>query len=248
MPLYRTDGVVLRTHKLGEADRIITIYTRTRGKVRAVAKGVRRTKSKFGARLEPGAISHVQLYEGRNLDIVTQVETAQHLPNLRGDLSRYGRAAVLLETIDHVTEEGEGNPAMYRLLSGALAELDRDGNPLVVPAFVAKLLVLEGVQPLLDACVVCGRPDRLVAIALHEGGVLCEEHRQGEPISDAARTALQQLFDGHVRHVLAATESGTALEVENLGNRMIEQHIERRLRSSNVLYQHLGDRGDRGGS
>ncbi|MDO5502090.1 MAG: DNA repair protein RecO, partial [Actinomycetia bacterium] len=72
MPLYRDEGVVLRTHKLGEADRIVTILTRHRGKIRTVAKGVRRTKSRFGSRLEPGMVVDVQCYEGRNLDTITQ--------------------------------------------------------------------------------------------------------------------------------------------------------------------------------
>ncbi len=241
MALYRTEGVVLRTYKLGEADRIVVLYTRSRGKVRAVAKGVRRTKSKFGARLEPGSIVQMQLYEGRNLDIVTQVETAQMLPTLRTDLSRYGRATMILESIDHLTEEGESNPALYRLVTGALMELDREGNPLVVPAFVAKLLALEGVQPLVDACARCGSPGPLVAFALHEGGVLCRDCRQGDPISGPAREALRHVLDGRVRHVLETTASSVTRELEALSSTMLEQHLERRLRTSTVLYPHLHD-------
>ena len=241
MPLYRTDGVVLRTHKLGEADRIVVLYTRTRGKVRAVAKGVRRTKSRFGARLEPGSIVHAQFYEGRNLDIVTQAETVQRLALLRSDLGRYGRAALVLETIDHLTQEGEANPAMYKLLTGVLAELDREGNPLVVPSFVAKLLALEGVQPLLDECAQCGADGPLVAMAMHLGGVVCHDCRQGDPISDDARLALQQILDGHVRHVLDTTPEPVAIELEAISSKLLEQHLERRLRSANVLYQHLQD-------
>ncbi len=241
MPLYRTDGVVLRTYKLGEADRIVVLYTRSRGKVRAVAKGVRRTKSRFGARLEPGSIVHAQFYEGRNLDIVTQAETVQRLANLRSDLGRYGRAALVLETIDHLTEEGESNPALYKLVTGVLAELDREGNPLVVPSFVAKLLALEGVQPLLDQCAVCGSAGPLVAMAMHLGGVVCHSCRQGDPISDNARLALQQILDGHVRHVLDTTAESVAVELEAISSKLLEQHLERRLRSANVLYQHLQD-------
>lgn len=241
MALYRSDAVVLRTYKLGEADRIVVLYTRTRGKVRAVAKGVRRTKSRFGARLEPGSIVHAQFYEGRNLDIVTQVETVQRLVTLRSDLARYGRASLVLEAIDQLTEEGEANPALFRLLTGVLAELDREGNPLVLPAFVAKLLALEGVQPLLDQCASCGAEDRLVALALHLGGVVCHDCRQGDPISDAARAALQQILDGHVRHVLDSTAPDVAAELDSVSSKMLEQHLERRLRSANVLYHHLQD-------
>ncbi len=239
MALYRDDGIVLRNYKLGEADRIIILFTRTRGKVRAVAKGVRRTKSKFGSRLEPGSVIHGQFYEGRNLDIVTQAESAAVMPTLRTDLSRYGRAAVMLEVVDQISEEGQTNTALYKLVTGALAELDRDGNPLVVPAFVVKVLVLEGVQPLLDRCVTCEATDDLIAIDMSHGGVLCREHRSGDPISDDARHALMNVFDGHVRHVLETTSDQLASELESLSSRLIEQHIERRLRSSTVVDQHL---------
>ena len=75
MPLYRDEAVVLRTHTLGEADRIITLLTKEHGRIRAVAKGIRRTKSRFGARLEPFMVVDVQCYEGRNLDTVTQAES-----------------------------------------------------------------------------------------------------------------------------------------------------------------------------
>ncbi len=239
MALYRDSGIVLRTYKLGEADRIIILFTRGHGKVRAVAKGVRRTKSKFGSRLEPGGVVALQLYEGRNLDVVTQVETEQLHANLRGDMDRFGRATVLLEIVDQVGQEGEPNPALYKLLAGALAELDRDGNRLVVPAFAAKVLALEGVAPMLEACVNCGSTERLVSIEIHEGGVLCHNCRRGEPISEAARQTLIMIFAGHVRHVLATTSPEVSEELEHLASRMLEQHLERRLRTSALLYQQV---------
>ena len=146
----------------------------------------------------------------------------------------------MLETIDSTTEDAEPNPAMYKLLTGALRELDRAGNPLVVPTFVARLLVLEGVQPLVDACVRCGATEGLVAIQIHEGGVLCRNCRSGEPISDAARLALGAVFDGRVRQVLESTPPEVAQELETLAARLVEQHTERRLRASTVLYEQLG--------
>lgn len=240
MALYRDEGVVLRTYKLGEADRIVVIFARGRGKIRAVAKGVRRTRSKFGSRLEPGSMVQLQLYEGRNLDIVTQAERLVALDHLRSDLDRYGRAAVLLEVIEASTEEGEANPAVYKLLTGALRELDRSGNPLVLPSFVARFLVLEGVQPLVDACVHCGATEDLVTIEIHQGGVSCARCRRGgEPISGAAREALGHLLAGRVRQVLDSTPSEVAAELESLASKLIEQHTERRLRSSTVLYEQL---------
>lgn len=239
MALYRDEAVVLRTYKLAEADRIVVLFTRGRGKLRAVAKGIRRTRSKFGSRLEPGSIAQLQLYAGRNLDIITQAERVVTFTNLRSSLDSYGRAALLLEVIDSAVEEGESNPALYKMLTGALRELERAGNPLVVPAFVARFLVLEGVQPLVDACVRCGSGHDLAAIAVHEGGVLCRNCPGGEPISVKARWALREVLDGRVRHVLETTSPAVAQELETVAARMIEQHIERRLRSSSVLYEQL---------
>jgi DNA repair protein RecO (recombination protein O) len=241
MALYRDDAVVLRTYKLAEADRIVVLYCRSRGKVRAVAKGVRRTRSKFGSRLEPGSVVQLQLYEGRNLDIITQAERLESFSELRADLDRYGRAALLLEIIDSAVDEQESNPALFKMLTGALRELERSGNALVVPTFVARFLVLEGVQPLVDACVRCGSTDDLVAIQIHEGGVLCARCPTGVPISNAARAALGHVFDGKVRMVLDATPPDVALELETLAARMVEQYVERRLRSSSVLYEQLQD-------
>jgi DNA repair protein RecO (recombination protein O) len=241
MALYRDEAVVLRTYKLAEADRIVVLLSRGRGKIRAVAKGVRRTKSKFGSRLEPGSIVELQLYEGRNLDIITQAERVVSFLNLRSDLDSYGRAALLLEIIDSAVAESEPNPALYKVLSGALQELERSGNPLVVPTFVARFLMLEGVQPLVDRCVRCGAVDNLVSIQIHEGGVLCSNCPRGEPLSEPVRLALQNVFDGRVRHVLDTTPPEVAVELETLAARLVEQHIERRLRSSAVLYEQLQD-------
>ncbi len=234
---------MLRTYKLGEADRIIILFTRGHGKVRAVAKGVRRTRSKFGSRLEPGCVVSLQLYEGRNLDVITQAETEQLHPNLRTDIDRFARATVLLEIVDQVGQEGEPNPALFKLLAGALGELDRVGNPLVVPAFAAKVLALEGVAPMLNACVNCGATERLVTIEIHEGGVLCHQCRRGEPMSEDARQALMLVFAGRVRQVLETTSPAVSSELEHLASRMLEQHLERRLRTSALIHQQMHPAG-----
>src|SRR6188768_202123 len=102
MALYRDQGIVLRTYKLGEADRIVSFMTERHGKVRAVAKGVRKTKSKFGARLEPMSHVALQLYEGRELDIVTQAESLDHFKANREDLDRLTRGVTLLEAADQI--------------------------------------------------------------------------------------------------------------------------------------------------
>src|SRR3954470_22856799 len=124
--LYRDEGVVLRTQKLGEAARIVPLLTRQHGKVRAVAKGVRRTGSKFGSRLEPFMVADVQLYEGRSLDVVTQAESlGSYGADIAGDYASYTAANAMVETADRVTE-AESSLQQYLLLVGALRSLARN--------------------------------------------------------------------------------------------------------------------------
>ena len=120
--LYRDEGIVLRTQKLGEADRIVTVLTRRHGKVRAVAKGVRRTKSKFGSRLEPFSHVDLQLYTGRSLDGISQVETIEPFgKHIMGDYPRYTAASAVVETAERLTgEEREPVLLLYLLTLGAL--------------------------------------------------------------------------------------------------------------------------------
>ena len=237
MGLYRDQGVVLRTIRLGEADRIVTLVTAGRGKVRAVAKGVRKTKSRFGSRLEP--LSHVSmlLYEGRELDIVTQAETVDHFRAVREDLDRLAKANALLEATDQVAQEGHANPQLYQMLVGALRALTAHDAPLMVPAFFLKLLSLEGFHPLLGACASCARPDGLSAFDLVEGGVLCTECAAGAvvPLSPEALEVVRQVLGGGLVEALKLAPGPVASEVTRLATRALEGHIERRLRSLAVL-------------
>ena len=233
--LYRDEGVVLRTWKLGEADRIVVLYTRGRGKVRAVAKGVRKTKSKFGSRLEPTSHVALQLYEGRELDIVTQVESMSSLGPLRDDLDRLTRATALLEAIDTMAQERQGDARLYSMLVGALRTLSERDHPLVVPGFFLKLLAHEGFQPRVDGCAVCDVEEPLVAFDLDEGGLLCPEHRRGSSVSPEAVVVLRLVLGGRLGAAMNAPPDATTLEVEALATRALEHHLERRLRSVTLL-------------
>ena len=231
--LYRERGVVVRSWKLGEADRIVSLVTEGRGKVRAVAKGVRKTSSRFGARLEP--LSHVSLllYEGRNLDIVSQVETIDHWKELREDLDRLGRAVAVVEAVDAVVQEGQAAPRPYAMLVGALRSLSVNDSPLVVPAFFWKLLAEEGYRPILDECASCGTSDDLVAFELLEGGTLCRGCRRGTRITPEALTLLRRILGGDLVAVLAEAPSPAGSEVDRLATHALEHHLERRLRALN---------------
>lgn len=234
--LYRDHGVVLRTYKLGEADRIVVLMTENHGEVRAVAKGARRTKSRFGARLEPPTHAALQLYHGRGeLDTVSQAETVDHFRALRDDLESLGRAMTMLEATDQVALEREPNPALYRLLVGALRTLAARPSPLVVAGFLWKLLALEGVAPVLDHCVVCGATERLVAFDLMEGGLVCRDDRRGQPLSTGAQDLLRDVLGGRLGAALDAPVTVATAEVDRLAVRAAEHHLERRLRSVGVL-------------
>jgi DNA repair protein RecO (recombination protein O) len=233
--IYREVGVVLRTMRLGEADKVVTFITQGRGKVRAVAKGVRKTKSRFGGRLEP--LSHVslQLYEGRNLDTITQVEGIDHFRAIREDLDRLAQATTMLEVVDHLVQEGEQNPRLYQMLLGALRTLEAAPSPLVVPAFFWKLLAHEGFRPLLDECASCGATGELVAFDLNEGGTLCRNCARGTRLTPEALALLRRILGGDLVAVLAEPPTQAGYEVEHLATRALEHHLERKVRSVGIL-------------
>jgi DNA repair protein RecO (recombination protein O) len=234
--LYRDQGVVLRTYKLGEADRIAVLVTQGHGKVRAVVKGVRKTKSRFGSRLEPMSHVAVLMYQGRGeLEVVNQAETLDHFRAVREDLDRFSKASSMLEVVDQVAQEREAAPALYRMLVGALRALAARDAPLLMPAFFWKLLALEGLEPVLDRCATCGAEDDLVAFDVNEGGVLCRSCRQGVPISPEALALMRRILGGDLAGVLGEPAGPATHEVEHLAGRTVEHHLERRLRSLRLL-------------
>ncbi|NNE12894.1 MAG: DNA repair protein RecO [Ilumatobacter sp.] len=239
--LYRDVGVVLRTYKLGESDRIVVLMTADNGKVRAVAKGVRKTKSKFGARLEP--MSHVKLllYRGRELDIVSQAESVEPIAPLLSSLDRASQAMAALEAVDQLGLEREPNSRLYHQAVGVLRTIAERPAPLNVPAFYWKLLAAEGLEPQLDTCVRCGGTEpevELVAFDLNEGGTLCRACRSGSAISPAALGLMRDILGGRLQGALATAESPATHEVGALATRALEHHIERRLKTVAMFERH----------
>lgn len=237
MSLYRDVAVVLRTHKLGEADRVVVLMTRGHGKVRAVAKGVRRTGSRFGSRLEPGSHIQVQLHEGRGeLDVVTQTETVEPHRRTREDLSRLGRAAALLEAVELVAQDREPAPKLFDMLVGGLRTVEERNPPLVAAAFYLKLLATEGVGPELDACVGCGEEDGPMAMAIEAGGLRCRSCGGGRPVSDEALAVTRAVLGGGLNVALSLPEGAVTHEVHALATSALEGHLERRLKATRVLH------------
>jgi DNA repair protein RecO (recombination protein O) len=238
--LYRDHGVVLRTWKLGEADRIASVLTRTNGKIRAVAKGARKVRSRFGARVEPGTHLALQLYAGRGeLDTITQAQAVDAMAATRSDLHRLSRAAVMLEVSEHASLDRQPNAPLYHLLLGALRSLDRDDQPLVVAGFVLKLLAQEGVQPDLGHCTGCGSADDLVTVDAAGGGVRCRRCRLGIPVSSEALAVMRAIAAGRLRDVIGLPESDVTRVVEHVALAAVEQHLERRVRAAGISLDHM---------
>jgi DNA repair protein RecO (recombination protein O) len=184
MPLYAEQGIVLRYHKLGEADRIVTILTQGEGKIRAVAKGVRKTRSKFGARLDPYTHVDLILYRGRDLDIVSGADIISAFPNVRADYARFTAAQVIAEAVEKLAEERERNTRLFLLTLNAFRSLDADdADPdACADGFLLRVTTLAGFRPSLDACAECGDP-AATRFNASQGGLICERCRDGAAVS-----------------------------------------------------------------
>jgi DNA repair protein RecO (recombination protein O) len=234
--LYRDEAVVLRTHKLGEADRIITLLTRQHGRVRAVAKGVRRTTSKFGSRLEPFTHVDLQLAEGRTFDVVTQADTRQPFAaGLGGDYQRYTAGTAMLETADRlVPEEKEPAVQQFLLLIGGLRAMTagEHGPGQVLDSYLLRALSVAGYAPSFETCAHCGRPGPHRWFNPGMGGMLCTTCRIPGSASPAAETivVLGALLAGDWP-VVAAAEPRHLKEASGLVAAFLAWHLERSLRS-----------------
>lgn len=239
MSIYRDDAVVLGSHKFGEADRVVVLLTREHGKVRAVAKGVRKTKSSIGARLEPMSVVDISLRRGRDLDTVDQVRLIDPLTVLRTDFDRLRQGLSMVEAMNKVTLDREPVPHLYELLSRALHYLNQRQSPLMLAAFFWRLISLEGGQPQLDSCVYCGEKENLRYFDVLEGGVHCAACHHGVPISEHALEMIRWIMGGRMNDALAQEESSAVHEVNRLAMEAIEVHLERRLKSLGVFDRHL---------
>ncbi len=238
--IYRDDGIVLRSHKLGEADRIVTLLARKTGRVRAVAKGVRRTKSRFGARLEPFTHVDLLLYTGRSLDVITQAETIRPYGEpLAGDYPRYTTGTAMLETAERLTPvEKEPSLRQFLLLVGglrALGEAEHDPR-LVLDAYLLRSLAVAGYAPALEECAVCGtRADEstmLRAFGIAAGGLTCQACRMPGAATPAPATIalMTALLRGDWRYA-DASERRHQIECSGLTAAYLQWHLEHSIRS-----------------
>ena len=233
---YKDEGIVLKTTKLGEADRIVTLLTESNGKVRAVAKGVRKTKSRWGARLEPFTHVDLMLYKGRNLDTITGAHILQSFDHVRQDYTRLMSAAALVEAVEKITPDRERSIPTYSLLLAGLRALAMEDASTLVPAFLVKLLSVSGYHPQLSVCVGCGEARSFEGFSPALGGAVCEdcwrEDRSALRLASDRIVLLDRLL---AREFGERAESEAVREVTRALRAYTEYHLERPLKSLQLL-------------
>lgn len=235
MGIVHDQGIVLRTYDFGEADKVVVLLSPNSGKLRTVAKGIRKTKSRFGGRLEPFCHVDLTMYEGRNLDTITAVSTIDTYAHMRADLDSFVTASTMAEVVDLVATEGESATGLFLLLRRGLSALDAGVHgPDLVAAFLLRLARVVGVEPALANCASCGRAEG-VKFSISGGGAVCGSCdapgavRLREGVLDHLRSLADAPFDqlGPV-HPLGDESMG-------LVRRFLEYHLEHRLSSLAVL-------------
>ena len=240
MATYRDQGIVLRTWKLGETDRILSLLTAGHGKVRAVAKGVRRPGSRFGGRLEPYSCVDLQLYEGRSLDGVSQAELVAAHAEVRADFVRSACASVMVEVVDAVAQEGQREPRLYLLLQSALDALEA-GPPdptVFLDAFLLRAAASQGFPVRIEACVACGAAGPHPYLSVVRGGALC-----AEDATEGTRAVQPGVME--VLQVLASDRWAALAELgpdtpgrdraASYVRAFVEHHLDRRLRGYDLV-------------
>ena len=239
---YRDRGIVLRTHRLGETDRILTLLLQGRGKVRAVAKGVRRPGSRIGGRVEPFSHVDLELHEGRSLDIVRQVETIDAHDSLRVDDRLHAAASVMVELVDVVAAEGQRDQALLRQLQAALAalEADPDSASVFVDAFLLRATSIVGFPVLTGACARCRAPGPHARLSVVGGGTLCDDcggdgtRQVGSDVIEAVRL-LGDDGSWQALPALAREHPEARATAGSYARAFVEHHLDRRLRSYDAL-------------
>jgi len=230
-------AIVLNSRPLGEADRMLRLYTRELGRVDAVVKGVRKTTSKWGGRLEPYNVCDLMLYQGRTLFTVTQAHLVDVFLRLRDDREALTAAAVVCEAVAGLTPEHEPEERVFALLRNTLKELDNGLHgpaleaPLVLGA-VLKLLYEAGYMPVLEHCVACGGGERALGFSAARGGLVCEKCLEDAvPITPAAIAALREAVVRPLAELREAEPMAAVAEALRDVHDLYRYHTGTRLRS-----------------
>lgn len=243
--LFQTKGIVLKSIKLNESDKIITLFSQDYGKIKAIAKGIRKTKSRFGSSLENLTLVKILAYKGNTLNIINQTEIMNTFFFHCKDLTRYGLATFCAEMVDKVSVEEDPNEMIYELLKKVLTLLKNEENPiLLVESFKWKLFHALGYQPILNRCVQCGKKmDELqkYIFDIKMGGMVCLECREKNSlyqiqISSYFLRLLRRIISANLESIHNKQVIESALkELVLITDKYMSYHFEIRNRSKQFL-------------
>ncbi|MDA8195884.1 MAG: DNA repair protein RecO [Actinomycetota bacterium] len=239
MTLYSDQVVVLRSWKLGESDRIVSMYGAQNGKIRAVAKGARKTKSKFGGRIEPISFLNVQIWKGNSeLHILNQADSIELFPSTKGDFEKLRKALAIVEVVDELVGESDGDFDIFRLLVRVLGQLEKDDSPFILGAFLWRLLQIQGVAPDLSLCMECGSTEGINYLSPDGSGILCEVHRGGRFIDDEVRHLIEMALGGEVSRLLIFDDLVARVRFEEVAIELVENLIAHRVKALHIDSQY----------
>jgi DNA repair protein RecO (recombination protein O) len=238
---YKTQGIIIRRRNFGEADRILTIFTVDKGKISAIAKGVRKPLSHLGGHLELFYIVDLIMAEGRNFDIITASEVVEDLPNLRKNLQLTGKAYYVAEIIDKLINENQESKSIFKLIYNTLSGLNNDKNHLILNYFELQLLSHLGHKPELLVCVKCR--NKLSSNTLwssSSGGTICQNCRQGVgdyQVIDSNAIKVMRLLLSEDINVIDRLNISNDLdnELEKIINDYLEQISEKKFLTKNFI-------------
>ncbi len=242
MPLYTTKGIVLQNQELGEADKIVTLYSQKLGKIRGVAKGVRKTTSKFGSGVEIFTYADYLLYgrENNDLDIITQVQIIHSFQEIREDLDKITSGAFILELVDTLVAGREKDPLLFSLILQTLTWLKSEVNELIIPTFVLKIMTLLGLKPHVgESCILCHKLIDKMQFSPGQGGIICTSHqiKDGIMLSNGIRGLINQLLIldiSQIRKIQVA--KNLLLDIRKLViDNYLTYHLQKPLKSMNTL-------------
>ncbi|MDI3547705.1 MAG: repair protein RecO [Halanaerobiales bacterium] len=248
MSLFTTDAIVLKQFDLGEADKIITFYTKEMGKVRAVARGVRKTKSPISGLVLPFSYNNVTIYRGRSLDRINDIRNKYSFSALREDLTRMAYASYMAELVEKVGMENDPNEDLFSLLLTSfyrLLRIEDERINYVDLAFKTRILGILGVQPELEKCIYCSKPISLQEhnyFSIEQGGLACTSCYSGkkERIASLSGESLQvfkKLLNTGLQPIdKLKISKGALIELDKLIDSFIIYHLDIRLKSFNFLH------------
>ncbi|MCL5407732.1 MAG: DNA repair protein RecO [Patescibacteria group bacterium] len=239
MASYKTQGIILKRTNLGEADRILTIYTKNKGKIKVVAKGVRKTLSKLAGHLELFCLTKLEIAEGRNLDIITGADTLKCFIKIRSNLEATNTAYYLAEIVQNLMAENQSHPEIFKLLDEVLEHLDNGQSKLLLAYFEINFLSYAGFRPELYHCLSCDKDaiSKENYFSFHEGGLVCGECHKGDiKISDEAIKVLRLFLNRRISAIQKIkTHPKLAKEIENITSSYINNIYQKEFKSKRFL-------------